>query len=37
MECRTETLDKFERAVDITIPKPELLNAEAAVGGPIHP
>jgi glutamate-1-semialdehyde 2,1-aminomutase len=34
MECLTETLDKFERAVDITLPKLE-ENKAVAAGGPI--
>ena len=37
MECLSETLDKFEQAIDITIPKFERLKSTAAVGGPIHP
>ena len=35
VECLDETLDKFERAVDITLPKFEQSQAVAA-GGPIH-
>ncbi len=35
VECLDETLDKFERAVDITLPKLEQSQAVAA-GGPIH-
>jgi len=35
VECLDETLDKFERAVDITLPKLEQSKAVAA-GGPIH-
>jgi len=34
MECLSETLDKFEQAIDITIPKFERLKSAAAVGGP---
>ncbi len=35
VECLDETLDKFERAVDITLPKLEQSQAVVA-GGPIH-
>lgn len=34
--CREETLDRFERAVDITLPKLEQKRAYAGEGGPIH-
>jgi len=34
MECLSETLDKFEQAIDITIPKFERSKSAAAVGGP---
>ncbi len=34
VECLQETLDKFERAVDITLPK--LKQKAVAAGGPIH-
>lgn len=37
VECLSETLDKFERAVDITLPKLEEQKSRAAAGGPIHP
>jgi len=34
--CLDETLDKFERAVDITLPKLEQKRVSSAGGGPIH-
>lgn len=34
--CLQETLDKFERVVDITVPKLEQQSDAAAAGGPIH-
>jgi glutamate-1-semialdehyde 2,1-aminomutase len=37
VECLSETLDKFERAVDITLPKLEEQKSRATAGGPIHP
>ena len=37
MECLDETLDKFEQAVDITLPKFKGQKIQAAAGGPIHP
>ena len=37
VECLTETLDKFERAIDITLPKLEQQKSEAVAGGLIHP
>ncbi len=37
VECLAETLDKFERAVDITLPKLEKQKSMAAAGGPINP
>ncbi len=36
VKCLQETLDKFERAVDITLPKLEQNSVAAAAGGPIH-
>jgi len=36
MECITETLDKFERAVDITLAKLKKETSQAAFGGPQH-
>ena len=36
VECLRETLDKFEQAVDITLPKLKKQQPEAAAGGPIH-
>ena len=36
VKCLRETLDKFERAVDITLPKLEQNSVAAAAGGPIH-
>ena len=36
VECLSETLDKFERAVDITLPKLEEQKILAAAGGAIH-
>ncbi len=35
--CLAETLDKFERAVDITLPKFEKQKSRAATGGSMHP
>lgn len=35
VKCLAETLDKFERAVDITLPKLEATPSKAAGGGPI--
>ncbi len=37
VECLSETLDKFERAVDITLAKLEVQKSRATAGGPIHP
>jgi len=37
VECLSETLDKFERAVDITLPKLEEQKSGATAGGPVHP
>ena len=37
MECLSETLDKFERAVDITLPKLKERKSRTTAGGPIHP
>ncbi len=37
VECLSETLDKFERAVDITLPKLKEQKSRATAGGPIHP
>jgi len=37
VECLSETLDKFERAVDITLAKLEEQKSRAVAGGPIHP
>jgi len=37
VECLAETLDKFERAIDITLPKLEQQKSEAVAGGLIHP
>jgi glutamate-1-semialdehyde 2,1-aminomutase len=37
VECLDETLDKFERAVDITLPKLEEQKSKAVAGGPLHP
>jgi len=37
VECLSETLDKFERAVDITLPKLKEQKFGATAGGPIHP
>ena len=37
VECLSETLDKFERAVDITLPKLKEKKSRASAGGPIHP
>lgn len=37
VECLAETLDKFERAVDITLPKFEKQKSRAATGGSMHP
>ncbi len=37
VECLSETLDKFERAVDITLAKLEEQKSRATAGGPIHP
>lgn len=37
VECLSETLDKFERAVDITLAKLEQQKSRATAGGPIHP
>ena len=34
--CLQETLDKFERAVDITLPKLEQQRIRTAAGGLIH-
>ena len=36
VECFDETLDKFERAVDITLSKIEQDKMPTAAGGPIH-
>jgi glutamate-1-semialdehyde 2,1-aminomutase len=36
VECLTETLDKFERAIDITLPKLEEEKSQAASGGPTN-
>ncbi len=36
MACLDETLDKFERAVDITLPKLDQKRVTSAGGGPIH-
>lgn len=36
VKCLQETLDKFERAVDITLPKLEQISVAAAAGEPIH-
>lgn len=36
MGCLSETLDKFERAVDITLPKLETKTVRGAAGGPGH-
>jgi glutamate-1-semialdehyde 2,1-aminomutase len=36
VECLEETLDKFERAVDITLPKLEQQRLGSVGGGPIH-
>jgi len=37
VECLPETLDKFERAVDITLPKLNEQKSRAIAGGPTHP
>jgi glutamate-1-semialdehyde 2,1-aminomutase len=37
VECLSETLDKFERAVDITLAKLKEQKSRANAGGPIHP
>jgi glutamate-1-semialdehyde 2,1-aminomutase len=37
VECLSETLDKFERAVDITLAKLEEQKSRVTAGGPIHP
>jgi len=37
VECLDETLDKFERAVDITLPKLEEQKSKAVAGGALHP
>jgi len=36
VECLAETLDKFERAIDITLPKLEEEKSQAASGGPTN-
>jgi glutamate-1-semialdehyde 2,1-aminomutase len=36
MGCLDETLDKFECAVDITLPKLEQKRSSSAGGGPVH-